>query len=285
MSNSPYVKDVLESAFEREVLERSREVPVVVDFWAPWCGPCRFLGPILEQEIAALGGRVELAKIDVDRAFGLSRQFGIRGIPAVKAFRNGEVVAQFEGARDARFVRTWLAALVPSEARQRLDACLASLNPGDAKVEGTLAALLDDAEVGSRAALALAELKLERGALDEAETILKRIAPNAPEAERASVLARRVALARDAAAYGGEQKARSALSANENDLEARWALACSLATRGEWRGALEEFLEIVTRNRKFRDDGARLAMLTLFEHLGPKNELVPEMRRRLQVVL
>src|SRR5262245_52105835 len=102
------IKDVGDADFEREVVARSAAVPVVVDFWAAWCGPCRTLGPLLEREIEALGGRVELAKIDVDANPALAERFQIRGIPAVKAFVDGKVAASFEGARDPGFVRGWL---------------------------------------------------------------------------------------------------------------------------------------------------------------------------------
>src|SRR5215471_3312554 len=112
-SSGTWVRNVDEPAFEKEVLARSVEKPVVVDFWAAWCGPCRVLGPLLEREVEALGGRVELAKIDTDANPNLSVEFGIQGIPAVKAFRDGRVVAEFVGARPATFVRAWLESLVP----------------------------------------------------------------------------------------------------------------------------------------------------------------------------
>src|SRR3954471_24834803 len=108
-----WIKDVAAADFQAEVIERSKQRPVAVDFWAAWCGPCRTLGPILEREVQALGGRVELAKLDTDANPELATQFGIQGIPAVKAFRDGAGVAEFVGPRPAAFVRDWLAALVP----------------------------------------------------------------------------------------------------------------------------------------------------------------------------
>jgi putative thioredoxin len=276
MSPSSSVQDVSEAQFDTAVLARSRELPVVVDFWAEWCAPCRMLGPILEREVEALGGRVLLAKVDADQAPGLGQRYGVRGIPAVMAFRNGEVVADFVGARDAAFVRGWLAGLAPSPAKQALEA---------AKTDADLEALLADAEVGTAARLALAERHLAAGRATEAATLLEVVPRRGAEGERADALLKAVAFARDAEAFGGEAKAREVLADAPGDLDARWALASALAAKGDVAGALEAFLEVVTVKRAYRDDGARKAMLVLFERLGPQHELTREFRRRLQVVL
>src|SRR5260370_19414711 len=116
MSSAALVKDVSVATFAADVLERSRTLRVVVDFWAAWCAPCRVLGPVLEREVTAHDGAVELAKIDTDANQALAVEYGIQGIPAVKAFRDGRVVDEFVGARPAAFIRSWLAALVPSAA-------------------------------------------------------------------------------------------------------------------------------------------------------------------------
>lgn len=276
MSPSSFVQDVSEAQFDTAVLARSRELPVVVDFWAEWCAPCRMLGPILEREVDALGGRVLLAKVDADQAPGLGQRYGVRGIPAVMAFRNGEVVADFVGARDAGFVRGWLAGLAPSPAKQALEA---------AKTDADLEALLGDAEVGTAARLALAERHLAAGRATEAAALLEAVPRRGAEGDRADTLLKAVAFARDAEAFGGEAKAREVLAATPGDLDARWALASALAAKGDVAGALEAFLEVVTVKRAYRDDGARKAMLVLFERLGPQHELTRDFRRRLQVVL
>ncbi|MEW5740337.1 MAG: thioredoxin [Myxococcota bacterium] len=270
------VRDVSEAQFEAQVLARSREVPVVVDFWAEWCAPCRMLGPTLEREVKALGGRVELAKVDVDQAQTLAGRYGVQGIPAVMAFRDGQKVDEFVGARDAHFVRRWLTGLAPSEAAKQLAA---------AQSDAELEALLGEPEVGGKAALRLAERKLAQGKAGEAMALLERVDPRSPDASAAESLRAQATFAVDAERFGGEAKARAALAQHPDDLEARYALASALAARGDFPGALEEFLAVVTKSRKFKDDGARKAMVALFDRLGSTHELTRDFRRRLQIVL
>jgi putative thioredoxin len=279
------VKDVSESAFETDVIARSRTVPVVVDFWATWCAPCRTLGPILEREVAALGGRVELVKVDTDANPKLAARYEIRGIPAVKAFRNGEVAREFVGVQSADFLRRWLAELAPSPAKQALAAAAALVAKDDrAGAESALRALQGDPEVGDAAAVALAEVLLDGGRADEAEAALAGVNPRSPHADAADAVRRRATFARDAAAFGGREAATAALARDPDDLEARFALASAHAAALAWEPALAELLEVVKRNRKFRDDGARRAMLVIFEHLGAQHPLVSEYRRQLQIV-
>ncbi len=284
---SESIKDVSAEQFEAEVLKRSHEKPVVVDFWAAWCAPCRALAPVLEREIAALGGRVELAKVDVDAEVNerLSADYDIRGIPAVKAFREGKVVAQFEGARDAAFIRAWLAGIAPSPARLALEAAEKKLEAGDLSGEPELRALLGDAEIANRAALTLAKLLLARGDAAGAEEALKHIDPRSVEADAIPTLERRIGFVRDAEAFGGEEKARAAVEDDPENLEARYALGCALAAKGELEAALEAFLSVVSKSRKFRDDAARVAMLAIFEQLGSDSDLARTWRRKLMIAL
>jgi putative thioredoxin len=285
MAQAGAVKDVKESAFEADVIARSREVPVVVDFWASWCAPCRVLGPILEREVAALGGRVELVKVDTDANPSLAARYQIRGIPAVKAFVGGEVTNEFVGVQSADFLRRWLAELAPSSAKQALGAAAVLAAKGDRTgAESAFRALLGDAEVGDMAAVGLAELLLDAGRADDAEAALASVDPRGAQADAADAIRRRMAFARDAAAFGGRDAAIAALARDPKDLEARFALASAHAAALEWEPALAELLELVKRNRKFRDDGARRAMLVIFDHLGAQNPLVSEFRRQLQIV-
>jgi putative thioredoxin len=278
------VKDIGTGEFQHAVIERSHTVPVVVDFWAPWCGPCRTLGPVLEREVAGTGGRVELVKLNTDESPDLAGSYNIQSIPAVKAFRNGQVVSEFVGAQPAATIRQWLADLVPSQdvqAVEQAEQLLAAGRPAEA--EAALRTLTEHPEVRDRALLGLARALLEQGQTAQVEGLLDAVSPRSVHAEQIPSLRRQVQFAVDALAFGGEAAARAALERDAGDLEARWALASAYAARRDFDQALETFLDIVSRSRKFRDDGARLAMLAIFEQLGG-SDLVQTYRRRLQIV-
>jgi putative thioredoxin len=269
--------DVSEATFPELVLERSKQKPVVVDFWAPWCGPCRVLGPVLEKEVAALGDRVEMVKINTDENQGLAQAFNIQGIPAVKAFRDGQVVAEFVGARPAPFVKSWLAGLAPSAAVEALAGAATALREGRAAdAEKALRGLVDNPETRDEARLRLARLLIGSGRASEASPLVAGIDPRSAASSSVEAIERLIALA-------GEKGDESA--ATPNDLEGRWTLATAAIARADFATALEHLLEIVSRNRKFKDDGARLAMLSIFDQLGGEDPLTQDFRRRLQIVL
>jgi putative thioredoxin len=243
--------DVGEADFEQRVVERSREVPVVVDFWAEWCGPCRALSPALEKAAAEREGKVDLAKVDVDQNQVLAQSFGIRGIPAVKAFRDGRVVDEFTGAIPPPQVERFFDSLVPSEADE--------LARSDDEESLRRALEVDPGHAG--AAVRLAKILLSRGEVDEA---LRLVEPLQDKDFLPAGLAARAQLARDG---GGPVAAFEA-----------W-------DDGDYARALEELQDALAAADGDERDLIRRVMIAIFTELGPEHELAREHRRRLSAAL
>jgi putative thioredoxin len=278
------VVDVGEASFADEVIEASREQPVVVDFWAAWCGPCRVLGPTLEALAEEYGGAVRLAKVDVDANPGLASRYGISGIPAVKAFVGGELVSEFVGALPEPQVRDFFASLLPNATDDAAKAAEAALAAGDVLEARRLFEEALEADPGhEEACLGLAELLIESGAPAEAKRALQLVAPfeASPRARRVEGLARFTALG--AGLEEGELLAR--IAKDEDDAEAHYRLGGLLAARGEWEAALEELLATVRLDRALDEDGGRRAMLDAFNILGNRHPLTEEYRRRLASII
>ena len=278
--------EVSENNFMQEVVEASRRVPVLVDFWAPWCGPCRNLGPILEKLAAEYQGRFRLAKVNSDENQALAAQFGVRGIPAVKAVVNGELVNEFTGALPESAVREFIDALLPSPAEPlRLEAQAArARGEGDAARSLLLQAIHLDPK-HEQARLDLVDLLLDAGDHAEAQRLLGEIVDAGKDRARIDSLAARLVLAQGAAGSADEGTLRARLAADAGDLGARLDLANLLALKQDYPGALEELLEIVRRDRAFQDDIGRKTMLQIFNLLGADNDLVREYRGRLSTAI
>ena len=278
--------DVTEANFMQEVIEASRRVPVLVDFWAPWCGPCRSLGPILEKLAAEYQGRFRLAKVNSDENQALAAQFGVRGIPNVKAVVDGQIVNEFTGALPESAVREFIDALLPSPAeplRQEARAARAR-GEGDATRKLLLQAIhLDPRHEPAR--LDLIDVLLDAGDFAEAQRLLDETAEAGKDRDRIDSLAARLALARGAAGGADEAALRARLAADAADLAARLALANLLALKQDYRAALEELLEVVRRDRAFQDDIGRKTMLQIFSLLGGDSDLVRDYRGRLSTVI
>ena len=284
---SAHSVDVGKASFDAVVIEGSRKTPVLVDFWAPWCVTCRALTPTLEKLAAEYDGRFVLAKLNSDENPELAARYGVRGIPNVKAFVNGQIVDEFSGALSESGVREFLDRVVPSPADElRIEAAKTYDETHD--VESALALLaraeaLDPANEDVR--IDRAELFVAAGRHAEARELLAGLAPLTRMDDRVSALEARLDLAEDAAAAPSPQLLEERIARDGGDLEARLQLAYSHVARKDYRGALEQLLEIVGRDRSYRDDVARKTILKVFEQLGNSGELVSEFRKRLASVM
>jgi putative thioredoxin len=278
-----HTQDVDTKTFESVVIEGSKKVPVVVDFWAPWCAPCRVLGPVLERLADEYGDRFILAKINSDENQELAARYGVRGIPNVKAFIDGEVVDEFTGALPESGVRAFIERVVPSPAEELRDsAARVYAQTRDAEQALELLAQAeqldpknDDVRIDRAAVLT------DAGRDDEARKLLDNLSPLAQMNERVGTLRAKLDLAQGAAEAPSEDVLNARVARDGNDLEARLQLAHQYVARRDYRPALEQLLEIVHHNRGYRDDIARKTMLKVFELLGNHSELVSEFRKKL----
>jgi putative thioredoxin len=278
------VVDVDEASFEAAVLRRSASVPVVVDFWAPWCGPCRMIGPVLERLASEAGGAWQLAKLNVDDSPALSARYGIQGIPAVKAFRDGRVVDEFVGAQPEPVIRQFLARILPSRADELVRQGGQALSAG--RLDDALRhfdAALSEQPDHPAALLGRGRVRLEQDDPDGAVAALERVGRAARERTEAEGWLAQARFRRDAALTGGEIEARRRVAADPGDVEARLALAAALAAKAGYREALENLLQLVERGAG--RERAREAILDIFRVLGDEHALTQEYRPRLAALL
>ena len=279
--NPTPVLDVTDASFSRDVVERSRETPVIVDFWAPWCGPCRVLGPILESLADEYAGQVQLVKLNTDENPTTAGAHQIEGIPAVFAYQDGQPVSQFVGALPEPQVREFVEALLPSATDNAADEASALLDdgrPGTAR-ERFEAILKDDPNHEGATAM-LAHLLLQAGDDDRAAELAARFPKNTGAKRTLSTVnMRRAAKAQDPDAL------RARLARDDSDAEAHYRLAACLARQDDWPAALDHLLTSVRLDRQLDGDAARLLMLDAFIILRDDHELVRDYRRRLGSVL
>lgn len=279
-----FASDVSVADFDQKVLAASHQVPVLVDFWAEWCGPCRVLKPILEKLAAEFGGRFLLAKVNSDHNQELAARYGVRGIPAVKAFVDGQLANEFTGALPESQVRAFIDRLLPSPATPLRLAAKAALAERDFATARSLLADAAEADPGNEAiTLDRAELEIEAGDHEAAASLLAEFEHHAEDKDRLQALLARRNLV---AAGGGGDPAQLArhIEAQPGDLDARLQLANVLALKQDYRPALEQLMEIVRRDRKWNEEAARKRMLDLFQLMGgdsANDDLVREFRIQL----
>jgi len=285
MSSSPHILNVTMATFQKDVVEKSMETPVVIDFWAPWCQPCRQLAPTLEKLAVEYAGKFVLAKINTDEEPQIAQAFGIQSLPTVFALVQGQPVDQFVGMLSEDELRQWLAPLLPTPAQilAREAAELVESNPQAAEAKYREALVLAPGEDSLK--ICLAGVLLKQGRLEESATMIESLAARGflePEAERIkSELDLRMA----AAESGGVEEARRAAEAEPENLSLKIKLADAYAAASQHRKALEICLAIVQQDFGDARNEAKSTMVKIFDVLGPASELTGEYRRKLATAL
>lgn len=277
MTLSEYIYEVNETSFEIEVVLRSHDAPILVDFWAPWCGPCKVLGPLLERLTVEAGGTFRLAKVDVDQNPNLAIRFGVQGIPSVKAFQNGEIKGQFTGAQSEQMLRRFLTEIVPDEdkrAVQEANSWLITRHWEEA--EHAFRAIVDRDETHAEAALGLLQSLLMQGKGSEARLLVD-VFPHSnqwAQAERLKPLVRLL-----------EQIDSVEMAMDSDPLLPQYLQAGRLIARGNIPAALDGLIDILRTDKKYRRGEAKEVLLSLFSLLGDDDPLTRQYRDELASIL
>ncbi len=284
------IKDTTTATFPVDVLQESRQQPVLVDFWAPWCGPCKQLTPVLEKVVRAAGGRVKLVKMNIDDHPSIAGQLGIQSIPAVIAFVDGRPVDGFMGAQPESKVAEFIARLAGAEdadrVKEALEAAAAAREAGEIQQSARIyAAVLQQEPENIDALGALADMMAEAGEIEKAKDMLARAPADKQDAPALTAAKAKIALAEQVAALGDPDELARRLEADENDHQARFDLAMIQNARGEREAAAGNLLTIIRKDRAWKDDGARAQLLQFFDAWGPTDSATLAARRRLSSLL
>lgn len=286
MADSPHVLNITAAKFQEDVIERSLKVPVVLDLWAPWCGPCRQLTPILEKLATEYNGRFVLGKINTDEEQQLAAAFRVQSIPFVVAFVNGQPVDQFMGIMPEAEIRQWIDALMPSPAQVLLQDALAIEETDPRTAEGKYREALQLEPEADMIRTRIAKVLLLQKRFDECRAVLEELKRKNVELDPDSArIESELDVLQAALETGGVEQARLAAEANPNDVSAQIHYADALAAAQQHRKALELLLDMVQRDKLGAGVEAKATMLKIFDMLGPASELTSEFRRKLSTAL
>ena len=287
------VKEVSEATFMQDVVEASKERPVIVDFWAPWCGPCKTLGPQLEEAVKAANGAVTMAKVNVDENQAIAGQMQVQSIPTVFAFSNGQPVDGFQGAVSASEIKAFVDRVVAAnggDVGSGLDSAVASaeqmLDDGDfeAAIE-TFSAILEEDANNIKSYIGLIKCHIAAGDLDQAEAILNGIPLEISQSPEIEAVHAQIELAKQARDAGPINELALLVEKNPDDNDARFKLAQALHGAGQVEDAVDQLLELFKRDREWNDGAAKAQLFTIFEALEPNNEIVLNGRRKLSSLI
>jgi putative thioredoxin len=281
MSESPHIYEVTADNFEQIVIRGSFEQPVLVDFWATWCQPCQILMPLLAKLADEYQGRFVLAKLNTEEHQALAAQFGIRSIPNVKLFVNGQEVDEFAGALPESAVREFLERYLPRESDGSVETALQSYAAGDAEGALKLLAEAQSADPGNtRIVIAIAQINAATGNTEAAESALDSLPLTEQEDHEVKSLRSQMFFAKDTPSADEVEGLKQRLVQDENDSEARYKLAMALLQAGHFEPAIDQLLTLMAKDRQFNDEAAYKALLKIFEMLGD-DPLVVQTRRRM----
>ena len=292
-TDESFVKEVSEATFMQDVVEASKERPVIVDFWAPWCGPCKTLGPQLEEAVRAANGAVTMAKVNVDENQAIAGQMQVQSIPTVFAFSNGQPVDGFQGAVSASEIKAFVDRVVAAnggEVESGLDSAVTSaeqmLDDGEfeAAIE-TFSAILEEDANNIKSYIGLIKCHIAVGDLDQAEAILNGIPLEISQSPEIEAVHAQIELAKQARDAGPINELALLVEKNPDDNDARFKLAQALHGARQAEDAVDQLLELFKRDREWNDGAAKAQLFTIFEALEPNNEIVLNGRRKLSSLI